>query len=149
MEKFESLYGLYVACEEGQHEDYMILKTNLEKQLKQAVQKVKEYGHEGFDVGFILFSNNQSVLSCCIDSQQLWIGLYDRKTKEIQRYVVFNDVKDLTDENIARFANIIENIAKKPSAFLQTNNLATAWQKELENIRAEEEEPDYTRFRHR
>ena len=131
MEKFESLYGFYVACEKDQHDEYMILKTNLEKQLKQAVQKVREYNHEGFDVGFILFSNNQSVLSCCVDNKELWLGLYERKTKEIQRYVVFDDIKDLTDENIARFANIIENIAKKPSAFLQTNNLAKAWQKEI------------------
>ena len=137
MEKFKSLYGLYVACEEGQHEDYMILKTNLETQLKQAVQKVKEYGHKGFDVGFILFSNNSSVLSCCVDNQTLWIGLYNRETKGIQRYVVYNDIKDLTDENIARFANIIENIAKNPSAFMKTNNLAKAWQKELTVLQAE------------
>ena len=134
MEKFVDLYGLYVACEPNQHDDYMVLKTMLETKLKEAMKQVAIYGHEGFDVGFILFRNSQAVLSCCLDSKQLWIGLYIRETQCIQRYVVFDDIKDLTDAEITRFANIIENFAKNPSRILKANNIAEAWQAELSKI---------------
>lgn len=138
MEKYKDLFGMYVACEEGQHDEYMVLKSELESQLKEAVRQMKEYGHEGFDVGFILFRNSEAVLSCCLDYMNLWIGLYDRATERIQRYVVFDDIKDLTDAEIRRFVNVIENIVRNPGRMIGTNNIARAWQDELASMDREQ-----------
>ncbi len=137
MEKFKDLYGLYVECGEGQNEQYALLKDNLERTLRDALQKVKLADHKGFDVGFILFNNMKSILSCCVDNVSLWIGLYDKATKSIQRYVVFDDIKSLTDADIKRFVDVIENITKNPELLANVKNLKEAWEKEVKIIENE------------
>ncbi len=147
MEKFDDLYGLYVECGDGQHIDYTNLKDELERKLNEAVKEVKRYNHSGFDVGMILFRNDTAVLTCCVDNLNLWIGLYNKPTKSIQRYIVFDDIKDLTKENIANFAYVIENIAKNPDRLINAGNLAIAWKNEIKIIEAEllseHDEPDF------
>ena len=125
---------MYVKCDAGQHNDYVTLKHTLETKLKEAVRLIRTHEHKGFDVGFILFADNKSVLSCCVNEMDLWIGLYDKETKSIQRYIIFNDIKELTDAQINRFVSVIENIAKNPKRMLKANNIAEAWEKELREM---------------
>ena len=133
MEKYADIYGMYVAFNEfaDDYNAYMHLKSVFEEELKDAVHTIKDSEHEGFDVGFLLFQDEQAVLTCCVDSKDLWIGLYVKQSRMIQRYVIFDDVKALTDEDIKRFASIIENIARNPNRILTAKNIAKAWQDEL------------------
>ena len=136
MEKYKDIYGMYVAFDpdKDDYKGYMHLKSSLETELKQAVKVIKQHNHKGFDVSLILFNDDTAVLTCCVDEQELWIGLYYKNRGVIQRYVVYDDVKMLTDAEISRFARIIENIAKNPKRLINEENLAKAWQEELNRI---------------
>ncbi len=134
MEKFLDLFGLYVACSDGQHEAYTELKDTLERKLKEALAQTRQYNHKGLDVGFVFFDNMRAILSCCMNDMKLWIGLYDKTNKTVQRYIVFEDIKNLTNEEIDRFVVVIENIAKNPERVLSAPNLKEAWINELKLI---------------
>ncbi len=137
MESITDLYGLYVACGEGQHDEYMMLKHELETKLESAVSLIKKYGHKGIDTGFVMFNNYQSFLSCCIENKLLWLGLYLKESKTIQRYVVFDDISGLTHRQIENFAFVIENILANPDRLKDIGPIVEAWETELEKLKVE------------
>lgn len=134
MEKFLDLFGLYVACSDDQNEAYLELKDTLERKLKEALEQTKRYDHKGLDVGFVFFDNRRAILSCCLNDRELWIGMYNKEERTVQRYIVFDDIRKITNEEIDRFVVVIENIAKNPDRVIDSPNLKEAWEKELKNI---------------
>jgi hypothetical protein len=132
MQTAESLYGLYVGCDDKDHEAYVNLKGDLEKIYKEVAAQARMTEHKGLTAHFMKLPSGK-FLSFCAEDDKIHLGIYNRENHEIVRQCNFDDLKGMKQKNIQRLEVRSEVIVKSENISLfKENEFNKAWTQILE-----------------
>lgn len=126
-----ALYGLYVDCDDSQHEEYMQLKADLESALKKIEQSSVTNNFKGKCVHYVCMENGYK-FSFCLQNQQLQVGVVTPDNKQLLNRCNFDIMKGLKEQNLDKLMMRAVNMISNPERyFIPMKNLENMWERAI------------------
>lgn len=129
MQTVESLYGMYVRCNDAEHQQYIELKAKLEQCCRDITQKMVYEEHRGADMHFVSLDNGYK-LSFCMYEKELHLAIINREKTQMYRRCEFNVLKEMSDAQINQMGVRADNILNTPERHISMDERITAMWKE-------------------
>ena len=136
MQKYQSVYGLFVECRDDDHNEYMDFKDKFEKFFSHMQSMINQHSRNDVVFHFIALPEKDKWLTFCAAHNNLYLGIYDRATHDIQMNCKFEELRHLGKSDYMLIANRMSNMlsAKVPVTRNDTQ-LNKAWGRHIVRIK--------------
>lgn len=136
MQKYQSVYGLFVECLSEEHNDYMDFKNKFEKFFSDMHSMIKMHDRNDVVFHFVALPEKNKWLTFCAAHNNLYLGIYDRSTHNIQMNCKFDELKHLGRSDYMLIANRMSNMLSAEIPVTKNDTqLSRAWGRHIVKLR--------------